>query len=203
MMIGMIIGRRRVRSPTSLPSALRAWRPRTSTSRAPSLMAWTRASATTWLASSMQLLGLGRVDPALGGDLRAPAQRFAVEVDGGDDHDDAFFGEQLAVAEHAVADVADGAVDVEVAGRDVAVAVEAVGVETDGVAVLAQQDLVVGNAHRPASAAWWTRWRYSPCTGTNVSGRATDSSVCSSPCRACPLTWTASAPEWMTFAPRR
>ena len=46
-------------------------------------------------------------------------------------------------------------------------------------------------------------WRNSPCTGTKHSGSVTAISVRSSPWRACPLTWTASAPECTTSAPRR
>ena len=46
-------------------------------------------------------------------------------------------------------------------------------------------------------------WRNSPCTGTKHSGSVTAISVRSSPWRAWPLTWTASAPECTTSAPRR
>ena len=44
-----------------------------------------------------------------------------VDVDADDHHDDALLGQHPAVAQHAVADVADDAVDVEVAGRHLGV----------------------------------------------------------------------------------
>ena len=62
-----------------------------------------------------QLLGLGRVDPAAGDDLGAGDDLARLRVDGDDHHDHALLGEVLAVAQHAVADVADDPVDVQVA----------------------------------------------------------------------------------------
>ena len=47
------------------------------------------------------------------------------------------------------------------------------------------------------------RWRNSPCTGMKNCGRATAKRVLISSCLACPLTWTAARPEWMTSAPSR
>ena len=64
-----------------------------------------------------QILGLGRVDPAPGDDLRAGEHPAGSDVDGGDDHDDALLGQHPPVPQHAPAHIADDAVDVEVAGR--------------------------------------------------------------------------------------
>ena len=64
-----------------------------------------------------QVLGLGGVDPAPRDDLGTGEDGARLHVDG-DDHDhDALLGEHLAIAQHTLADVADDAVDVEVAGR--------------------------------------------------------------------------------------
>jgi hypothetical protein len=54
-----------------------------------------------------------------------------------------------------------------------------------------------------ASSAWATRWRYSPCTGTNHSGRTTERRVLSSSCLAWPVACTSSMPECTTRTPRR
>ena len=54
-----------------------------------------------------------------------------------------------------------------------------------------------------ASSAWWTRWRYSPWTGTNHCGSTTDMSVLISSCLAWPVACTSSRPECTTLAPRR
>ena len=95
------------------------------------------------------------------------------DVDGDDHDDDAFLGQHPAVAQHAVADVADDAVDVEVAGRHASVAHEpVVGRAPAG---RRPRTRARGRPARPSggpSAAWATMWRYSPCTGTNHSGRA-------------------------------
>ena len=117
------------------------------------------------------------------------------DVDGDDDDDHALLGQHPAVAQHAVADVADDAVDVEVAGRHLADAVEPVVVELELVAVLAHA--ARGRRATPicrASSAWATRWRYSPCTGMNHSGWAIDRSVFSSSCLAWPVAWTSAMP---------
>ena len=192
MMTGTIIGRRRVRSPTRRPSALRAWRLRTSTSRAPSAMALVRAVG-------HDLAGLLRAAPRPRGRAPSPGWRSrgvptscaAVEVDGGHHHDDALFGQHAAVAQHAVADVADGAVDVEVAGRHVAVAAQPVGVEARR--RRRPRTAAPGPARRPSTRPGG---RGGPGGGTRRapgrrhSGRVTDSRVRSSPWRAWPLTCT-------------
>ena len=64
----------------------------------------------------MQVFGLGRVHPATRDDLGAGHDLAGRDVDRDDHHDDAFLREHAPVAEHAVADVADDAVDVHVAG---------------------------------------------------------------------------------------
>ena len=77
-------------------------------------------------------------------------------------------------------------------------------VEHELVAVLA--DAARGRRRTPiarASSAWATRWRYSPCTGMNHSGRAIDSSVLSSSCLAWPVACTSAMPECTTSAPSR
>ena len=67
-------------------------------------------------------------------------------VDRDDHDDDAFFGERPPVAQHAVADVADDAVDVHVAGRHRApLDLDAVVAERDDVAVLADEHVVGGD----------------------------------------------------------
>ena len=71
-----------------------------------------------------QVLGLGRVHPAPGDDLGAGEDLAGLGVDGDDDDDHALLGQHLAVAQHALADVADDAVDVEVAGGHAAGEVE-------------------------------------------------------------------------------
>ena len=71
-----------------------------------------------------------------------------VHVDG-DDHDHhALLGQHPAVAEHALADVADDAVDVEVAGGHLPGDADAVVVEHELVAVLADERALGGHAHR-------------------------------------------------------
>ena len=112
--------------------------------------------------------------------------------------------EHAAVLERAVVDVAGVPVDVVEARRDARPAARArLVVEHDAVAVLAQEHALVRDAHAPRDAAWCTRWRYSPWTGTNARGRVSCSSVRSSPWRAWPETWTFSCAECSTSAPRR
>ena len=98
------------------------------------------------------------------------------DVDGDDDDDHALLGQHPAVAQHALADVADDAVDVEVAGRHPpGRARSPSSVELDHVAVLAQERR--GRAARPSarpSRALATMWRYSPWIGTKHSGLAID-----------------------------
>ena len=72
-----------------------------------------------------------------------------LRVDGDDDHDHALLGEHAAVAQDALADVADDAVDVQVAGRHPSDRGQSVVGELEHVAVLAQQHVVVGDTHRP------------------------------------------------------
>ena len=65
-----------------------------------------------------------------------------------DDHHHALLGEHPAVAEHALADVADDAVDVEVAGRHLAGDADALVVDRELVAVGAHERALLGHAHR-------------------------------------------------------
>ena len=147
MTTGMTCGRRRVRSSMKRASDLRQWRRIVSKSVAPSPAAFAIESRTTCLASSMQILGLGRVHPAPGDDLRTGDDLAGGGVDGDDHDDDAFFREHPPVAQHAVADVADDAVDVHVAGgHRAAFDLGAVVGERHRVAVLADDDVVVGDA---------------------------------------------------------
>ena len=103
----------------------------------------------------------------------------ALGVDGDHHHDHPLLGQHPPVAQHPVADVADDAVDVEVAGRAPSPSKSMpVVVEHDRVAVLAQQDPVARRCPCcAASRAWLARWRYSPWTGMKHSGRATDSRI--------------------------
>ena len=71
------------------------------------------------------------------------------DVDGDDHDDDALLGQHPPVAQHAVADVADDAVDVEVAGRHLPALAHAVVVEHELVAVLADEHVV--GAPRPSA----------------------------------------------------
>ena len=116
MTTGMIAGRRRVRSLMNRPSARRG-------------VAADRLEVGGALVGRLgerrphrglglleQLVGLGRVDPAAGDDLGAGDDLAGGGVDGDDHDDDALLGEVAPVAQHAVADVADDAVDVQVAG---------------------------------------------------------------------------------------
>ena len=70
-----------------------------------------------------------------------------MRVDGGHHHHDTLLGEDPSVPEHTVADVAHGAVDVEEPGRHRIAPVHPGVVEDHGVAVLAQQGLVLVDAH--------------------------------------------------------
>src|SRR5215204_624902 len=90
-----------------------------------------------------QRLGLGRVHPTLGDDLRTGHDLAGALVDG-DDHDDhALLGQLATVAQHAEADVADDAVDVEVARGDAAgLDLEPTVLDRDDVAVLAHEDVL-------------------------------------------------------------
>src|SRR5580700_8733499 len=124
-------------------------------------------------------------------------------VDRDDHHDHPLFSELLAVTQHPVADVAHRAVDVDVPGGHLAVSLDALGAQRDGIAVFAQQHVGRRDAHGSPRRAWCTRCRYSPWTGTKHSGLVTCMRVCSSPALACPLTCTASVPECTTSAPRR
>ncbi len=73
-----------------------------------------------------------------------------VRVDGDDDDDDAFLGEHAPVAQHALADVADDAVDVQVARGHLLAARHAEVGEQELVAVLAHEHALVAHAHRRA-----------------------------------------------------
>ena len=116
---GTIIGRRFVRSLTNLPAARRTSRSRLSTSRTPWRSAAQRPRPPVARLVE-QVLGLGRVDPATRDDLGTGEHLARSDVDGDEDHDHALLGEHAPVAQHAVADVADDAVDVQVAGRHAA-----------------------------------------------------------------------------------
>ena len=114
---------------------------------APSRRALVTAAADHLAGLAEELLGLGRVDPAPGLDHRRAAQGALLAVDRDDDHHHALLGQLLAVAQHAVPDVAHRAVDVDVAGGHLAVAADPLGVQLDHVAVLAQQHLGRVQAH--------------------------------------------------------
>ena len=66
-------------------------------------------------------------------------------VDRDDDDDDALFGEVLAVVEDSAPDVADDAVNVQVAGRHLAGELDAARADLYHVSVLGQQDRVAGH----------------------------------------------------------
>ena len=147
MTTGITIGRRRVRSSMNLPSERRACRRSVSRSSAPSAIAPSIAARHGLLRVFDEILRFGRVDPTAGDDLGAGHDLARLGVDGDDHDDDAFFGEHAAVAQHAVADVADDPVDVHVAGgHGVAFAVRAFGSERDHVAVFADEHPIFGNA---------------------------------------------------------
>ena len=163
---GTIIGRRLVRSLTNLPGRCAARRARAPRRRARRRRATSRRVGDRVARLVEQVLGLGRVHPAAGDDLRAGEHLAGLDVDGDDDHDHALLGEHLAVAEHALADVADDAVDVEVAGRHPAGRCEAVVGRAS--ARRRPRTPARGRAARPSatpSLALATRWRYSPWIG--------------------------------------
>ena len=90
------------------------------------------------------------MDPALGDDLRAGDDLAGVAVDGDDHDDDALVGQLAAVPQDAAADVAHDPVHVEVAGGGEApLDVDALVAEDEHVAVLADDDLLVGHAGAP------------------------------------------------------
>ena len=68
-------------------------------------------------------------------------------VDGDDDDDHAFLGQELAVPQHPGADVADDAVDVKVTGRHLAGELDPVGGDLHHVAVLGQEHRLRGHPH--------------------------------------------------------
>ena len=89
------------------------------------------------------------------------------DVDGDDHHDHALLGQHPAVAQHALADVADDAVDVQVAGRHPA-GRRSSAVVGERRARRRPRTRARGRAARPSAApslAWATRWRYSPWIG--------------------------------------
>ena len=116
MTTGTIIGRRRVRSLTNLPAARRTSRSSASTSRTPfgERLLERRRDQVACLVE--QILGLGRVHPAAGDDVGPGEHLAGLDVDGDDDDHDALLAEHATVADHALADVADDAVDVHVPG---------------------------------------------------------------------------------------
>ena len=65
------------------------------------------------------------------------------------------FGQEAPVPEDTVADVADDAVHVEVAGRHVLGDLEPVGGELERVAVLAQEDAIVRHPHLLGRGGRW------------------------------------------------
>src|SRR6266508_60519 len=90
-----------------------------------------------------QLLGFGRVDPSPGDDLGAGDDLTRSRIDGDDHHDDTLLGQAATVAQHAVAHVADDAVDVEVpGGHRPLLELDAGAIDGEGVAVLAHDDLL-------------------------------------------------------------
>ena len=117
MTTGITIGRRRVRSSMNRPRERRACRRIVSKS----VRAFAGRRFERGLHGLLRVLeevfGLGRVHPAARHDLGTGHDLAAARVDRDDDDDDAFLGEHAPVAQHAVADVADDAVDVHVAGR--------------------------------------------------------------------------------------
>src|SRR5207237_1083791 len=97
------------------------------------------------LAVLEQLVGFGCVHPAARHDLGPGDHLARGGVDGHDHHDHALLGEAATVAQHAMADVADDPVDVEIARRHrPPVDVHTVRPEREDVAVLADDDAVVG-----------------------------------------------------------
>ena len=90
----------------------------------------------------------------------------------GDDHDDHLPRPAGGGAQDPLADVADDPVHVEVAGRDRA----PVDLQPRRRARPRPRppdvDLLRSTPLSSARSAWWTMWRYSPCTGTNHSGRS-------------------------------
>ena len=174
MTTGMTAGRRRVRSSMNRPSDLRAWRRMVSKSVAPSSAASAIDASTTCLRLLEQVLGLGRVDPTAGDDLGTGHDLAGLRVDGDDHDDDALLGQVAPVAEHAVADVADDAVDVHVARRAPPGARPRAPSRARSVTTSpSSQTSTWSSAHTgidSARRAWCTRCRYSPCTGTNHSG---------------------------------
>ena len=148
MTTGTIIGRRRVRSWTNFPAALRTSRSSTSTSRTTDAERLLDRLGDRVARLVEQILGLGGVDPAPRDDLGSDQHLAGLAVDG-DDHDDNALGrEHLAITQHAVADVADDAIDVEVAGRHAAVHLDPGIGDLEHVAVLAHQHSLVGHAHQ-------------------------------------------------------
>src|SRR5947209_13566887 len=86
-----------------------------------------------------QVVRFGGVHPAPGEDLGAADHLAGAGIDGDHDHHHPFLTEHPAIAEHAMAHVADDAVDVEESGRHLFEEVDAVGGDLDDVAVFADQ----------------------------------------------------------------
>ncbi len=97
-MTGTIIGRWRVRSPTSRPMVRRATRLSVSWSLLPELSASSRALVNWARASSSTLSVVVGMGPTAGHDLGGAHDFPAFEVDGGHRHDHALFGQHHAIA---------------------------------------------------------------------------------------------------------
>ena len=179
---GTIIGRRRVRSPTNLPKRL-AGVAAQHLDVVGAVAQRLRHRGRHHLAGlAEQLLGLGRVHPAPGLDHRRAAERALLAVDRDHGHDHALLGQLLAVAQHAVLDVAHRAVHVDVAGRAPA---------RRGRCPWRR----AGSRRRPRTAAPWPGrcpWRGpggrgAPCGGTRrARGRSTPARSPTSACAAPP-----------------
>ena len=83
--------------------------------------------------------------------ISGPDQHLAgLDVDGDDHHHDTLFGEHLAITQHTLTDVADDAVDIEVAGGHASSRLQTVVAEGQHIAVLAHQHVIARHAHEVA-----------------------------------------------------
>ena len=118
-----------------------------------------------------QFFRIADIDEAAGNDIR-PGQGMARPFgQSHDDDDDPFHSQLLAVTDDDVADIADAeAVDEDAAGIDMARLMAGTVRELKDLAVVADEDVVLGDAIMTARSPWVLSMRYSPWTGMKYFG---------------------------------